>query len=207
MPLTTKDGKLLVKDGKLQTDCNCCGDWWCYDDAASGGTGACCRGNAVSVVVSLSGYLECAISGERLVLPDVTQTAVPNVPSEVPDADRWTHQVLVGNTVLNSTEGRSVRLRLNELNSTMEFTVLVSGILLAPSTGIQCGGQSHGGLFLALDRQATESYQCSKANALRRWDWIIGKSYSFSTIAGGLGVPVGRYPTFCKLDILGVVYS
>jgi hypothetical protein len=32
MPLTTKGGLLLVKDGKLQTNCNCCGEWYCNPD-------------------------------------------------------------------------------------------------------------------------------------------------------------------------------
>lgn len=37
MPLTTKNGSLIVKDGKLATDCACCGDgWYCYDGAAAG---------------------------------------------------------------------------------------------------------------------------------------------------------------------------
>ena len=204
MTLRTQGGKILTQGGKLSCDC-CGGDWYCYDDAASGGVGACCRGKAVSVVVSLSGYLECALSGDRLTMPDVNQTAVPDTPSGVPVADRWTHQIT--RIVVGSSEGRSVRLRLAELGSTMEFTVLNSGILLPPSVAIPCGGESHGGLAIAMNRQPTESYKCADTDALRRWDWIIGKTYVFNTVAGGLGVPVGRYPTSCTLRILGVVYS
>jgi hypothetical protein len=30
MPLATKNGSLIVKDGKLAEDCGCCGGWYCY---------------------------------------------------------------------------------------------------------------------------------------------------------------------------------
>lgn len=30
MPLATKNGSLIVKDGKVAENCNCCGDWYCY---------------------------------------------------------------------------------------------------------------------------------------------------------------------------------
>jgi hypothetical protein len=205
MPLATKNGSLIVKDGQIAENCGCCGDWWCYTDAANNGYGACCRGNAVSVVVSLSGYRGCSLSNDRITMPEQSQTVVLDISSGVPPQDSWTHQIT--QVVLGNREGRSVRLRLAELGSTMEFTVLTSGILLPESASLPCGGESHGGLFIALSRQPTESHPCSDVNAFRRWDWIIGKSYSTNAVAGGLGVPVGRYPTFCKLDILGVVYS
>jgi hypothetical protein len=32
--IATKNGQLLVKDGKLQTDCGCCGGWYCCPAAA-----------------------------------------------------------------------------------------------------------------------------------------------------------------------------
>jgi len=34
MTLATKNGSLIVKDGKVAENCNCCGDWWCYDGAS-----------------------------------------------------------------------------------------------------------------------------------------------------------------------------
>jgi hypothetical protein len=42
MSLNQQGGKLLVKGGKLQTDCACCGDWYCHADGClnlfAGGT-------------------------------------------------------------------------------------------------------------------------------------------------------------------------
>jgi|688.fasta_scaffold127749_3 hypothetical protein len=47
--LNTKNGQLLVKDGKLQTDCGCCGGWYCCADTK-------CIGDLVtSVAVTLAG--------------------------------------------------------------------------------------------------------------------------------------------------------
>jgi len=34
MPLATKNGSLIVKDGKLAENCNCCGGWYCCSGAA-----------------------------------------------------------------------------------------------------------------------------------------------------------------------------
>jgi len=38
MTLATKNGAIILKDGKLAEDCNCCGGggWYCYDGAAAG---------------------------------------------------------------------------------------------------------------------------------------------------------------------------
>ena len=30
MPLATKNGSIIVKDGKLAEDCGCCGGWYCW---------------------------------------------------------------------------------------------------------------------------------------------------------------------------------
>jgi hypothetical protein len=32
MTLATKNGSLIVKDGRLAENCGCCGGWWCYLD-------------------------------------------------------------------------------------------------------------------------------------------------------------------------------
>jgi len=32
MPIATKNTALIVKDGKVTENCNCCGGWWCYLD-------------------------------------------------------------------------------------------------------------------------------------------------------------------------------
>lgn len=31
MPLATKNGSLIVKDGQIAENCDCCGGWYCYD--------------------------------------------------------------------------------------------------------------------------------------------------------------------------------
>lgn len=36
MNIATQGGKIITKDGKLGTDCACCGGWYCYDGAAAG---------------------------------------------------------------------------------------------------------------------------------------------------------------------------
>lgn len=52
MPLNQQGGKLLVKGGKLQTDCACCGDWYCHAGEClnlfSGGTTYKFQGRQVS---------------------------------------------------------------------------------------------------------------------------------------------------------------
>ena len=35
MPIATKNGSLIVKDGKLAESCGCCGGWYCYQDCAA----------------------------------------------------------------------------------------------------------------------------------------------------------------------------
>lgn len=40
--LATKNGSLIVKDGKLQTDCGCCGGWYCYQGCR---INTCCPGD------------------------------------------------------------------------------------------------------------------------------------------------------------------
>jgi hypothetical protein len=47
--LNTKNGQLLVKDGKLQTDCGCCGGWYCCGDRI------CLTDALSSVAVTISG--------------------------------------------------------------------------------------------------------------------------------------------------------
>jgi hypothetical protein len=32
MPLATKNNAIIVKDGKIAENCNCCGGWYCYDN-------------------------------------------------------------------------------------------------------------------------------------------------------------------------------
>jgi len=39
MTIATKNGAIIVKDGKLAENCGCCGDWYCDQDY-----GACCAG-------------------------------------------------------------------------------------------------------------------------------------------------------------------
>jgi len=204
MTLATKNGSLIVKDGKVAENCGCCGGWWCYD-----GYGACCFGNPVSVVVSLSAFVECIVSSERRSIPAESQTAVASNSFGVPAQDAWTHQV--GRPASGSTEGRSVRLRLAESQSAMQFTVLISGILVPGSFTFPCGTASASGIFCAVQKQPTEAKPCTEVTDARRWDWIIGKSFSSylggEIFNGGPGTSYNSYKTFCKLDILGVVYS
>ena len=49
MPLATKNGSIIVKDGKLAENCGCCGGWYCYD-----GICQCPVGSLASVTVSLA---------------------------------------------------------------------------------------------------------------------------------------------------------
>lgn len=48
MPLATKNGSLIVKDGKVAENCNCCGDWYCCFSPA------CIADSVSSVSVALS---------------------------------------------------------------------------------------------------------------------------------------------------------
>jgi len=188
MTLATKNGSLIVKDGKLAEDCGCCGGWYCYP-----AFGSCCSGGPVSVVFSLSGYLECSLSGSRLTFAAESQTALPDDSSPA-----WSHQVIRPAT--SSTDGRTARLRLGESSSAMQFTMIDAGIL--PAMALECGGTSSQGFFVPVTTQATESHPCADVeSALRRWDWIIGKSYSTYTPSGD-----DLYARFCKIDITGVVY-
>jgi hypothetical protein len=34
-PIATKNNAIIVKDGKLAENCECCGDWWCYLDPSA----------------------------------------------------------------------------------------------------------------------------------------------------------------------------
>jgi hypothetical protein len=36
MTLATKNGSIIVKDGKLAENCECCGGWYCYDGESDG---------------------------------------------------------------------------------------------------------------------------------------------------------------------------
>jgi len=38
MPLATRNGQLIVKDGKLAENCNCCGEWWCFCETPAFGS-------------------------------------------------------------------------------------------------------------------------------------------------------------------------
>lgn len=35
MTIATRNGAIIVKDGKLAEDCACCGGWWCYDETCN----------------------------------------------------------------------------------------------------------------------------------------------------------------------------
>jgi hypothetical protein len=35
MPIATKNNAIIIKDGKLAENCNCCGGWYCYDSRCS----------------------------------------------------------------------------------------------------------------------------------------------------------------------------
>jgi hypothetical protein len=190
MTIATKNGSIIVKDGKLAEDCGCCGGWWCYADY-----GSCCgvSGSSVSVVFSLSGYLECSLSGSRLTFAAESQTAIPDYSSPA-----WSHQRIKPAT--SSTDGRIARLNLSQSSSVMQFTMIDAGIL--PVTLLRCGGVLDNGFFVPVTTQPTESHLCADVvNALRSWDWIVGKTYSTYTPAGG-----DLYARFCKIDITGVVY-
>lgn len=180
---------------------SCCGGWYCYAGASDGGYGSCCFGRPVSVVVSLSGYVECSLSGARGTLPAVSLTARPDPSMGVPPEDAWTHQVVT--TATMSTDGHFAGFRLTESNSEMQFT-FVGGSILTYSTTLTCGATSRSDFAVGMSRQATESKPCSDVvDALRRWDWIIGKSYSAYTPAVSNDV----YSKFIQIDITGVVYS
>jgi len=51
--LNTKNGQLLVKDGKLQTDCACCGGWYCCSEPAC----AADRVTSVTATLTIPNYL------------------------------------------------------------------------------------------------------------------------------------------------------
>lgn len=36
MPIATKNGSIIVKDGKVAENCDCCGGWYCYGGASDG---------------------------------------------------------------------------------------------------------------------------------------------------------------------------
>jgi hypothetical protein len=48
MPLATKNGSLIVKDGKLAENCGCCGGWYCCNFG-----NACAAADTVSVTIAM----------------------------------------------------------------------------------------------------------------------------------------------------------
>jgi len=54
MPLATKNGSLIVKDGKIAEDCGCCGGWYCYSQALYCNAFRCVPPNTLSLSLSAS---------------------------------------------------------------------------------------------------------------------------------------------------------
>jgi len=52
MPLATKNGAIILKDGKLAEDCGCCGGWYCFLDPTSDPSAPCCSSQALSLVMN-----------------------------------------------------------------------------------------------------------------------------------------------------------
>jgi hypothetical protein len=57
MPLATKDNSLIVKDGKIAENCDCCGEWYCD----GGVCGSCISGSYPSAINTL---ITLTISGD-----------------------------------------------------------------------------------------------------------------------------------------------
>jgi hypothetical protein len=67
MTLATKNGSLIVKDGKIAENCGCCGDWYCYCEDDCNTTPACsyCLGscpphkapNSFTATIAASDYI------------------------------------------------------------------------------------------------------------------------------------------------------
>jgi hypothetical protein len=62
MPLATKNNALILKDGKIAENCNCCGDWYC--DVSGGG--ACCEDGPVGSppTCSIKAACDCEAIGQ-----------------------------------------------------------------------------------------------------------------------------------------------
>jgi len=62
MPLATKSGSLIVKDGNIAENCGCCGGWYCHVgqcvNAFSGGTTYKLNGSTVPFVGDVYGWSE-----------------------------------------------------------------------------------------------------------------------------------------------------
>jgi hypothetical protein len=52
MPLATKNGSIIVKDGKLAESCGCCGGWYCYSPAIYCTAFRCVLPNTLSLSLS-----------------------------------------------------------------------------------------------------------------------------------------------------------
>ena len=68
MPLATKNGAIIVKDGNLAENCGCCGEWYCFVKDG----GACCDGTTCSVKP------ECDCVGTGKVFKGVGTACTPN---------------------------------------------------------------------------------------------------------------------------------
>lgn len=61
----TKNGSIVVKDGKVAENCNCCGEWWCYvdDDDCSPFCSTCApNGRAFGSTRAIPALLHCRVS-------------------------------------------------------------------------------------------------------------------------------------------------
>jgi hypothetical protein len=54
MTLATKNGSLIVKDGKIAENCGCCGDWFCYSPPIYCNAFRCVLPNTLSLSLSAS---------------------------------------------------------------------------------------------------------------------------------------------------------
>lgn len=54
MPLATKNGSLIVKDGKLAEGCDCCGGWYCDLDPTADPAVPCCSAQSLLLTMNFT---------------------------------------------------------------------------------------------------------------------------------------------------------
>lgn len=74
MTIATKNGAIIVKDGKLAENCECCGGWYCV--VTDGG--ACCEDGAAGSPPTCSIRPSCDCEGTGKVFKGVGTTCTPN---------------------------------------------------------------------------------------------------------------------------------
>ena len=74
MPLATRNNSIILKDGRLAENCDCCGGWYC--DVSGGG--ACCEAGAVGSPPTCSIKASCDCEGTGKVFQGVGTACTPN---------------------------------------------------------------------------------------------------------------------------------